>query len=169
MARQGIMLSTMTEEVLGRFRYIFYRRTGFTKDQRLIVHSLASLATYAKRGWAFDQQLKGGFKMVFQHYGLRASKQEYGKYDHILYIDIVPEKPRTSDDTRQNAYDVKKDVAVRVMKDIEEYLVTSGLAVEIQVEEVPADKTRPEIGAPGKAEKSGEEKPQELPVSSTPS
>ena len=93
--------------------------------------------------------------MVFQHYGLRASKQEYGKYDHILYIDIVPEKPRTSDETRQNAYDVKKDVAVRVMKDIEEYLVTSGLAVEIQVEEVPADKTRPEIGAPERPKKAG--------------
>ena len=134
MKRQGMMLSRLDEQMLGRFRHMFYRRTGISKDQRTIIHKLASIVIYGKRGSAFDQQLEGGFKMVFQHYCVRADKTEYGKYDHVIYIDIEAQEPRISGETVRKAYEVKQSMAFEVTREIEADLVANGLAIEIEVE-----------------------------------
>jgi hypothetical protein len=134
MKRQGMLLSKLDEQMLGRFRHMFYRRTGISKDQRTIIHRLKSIVTYGKRGSAFDQQLEGGFKMVFQHYCVRADKTEYGKYDHIIYLDVEAQKPRTSGEAVQKAYEMKQSMAFEVAREIEADLVANGLAVEIEIE-----------------------------------
>ena len=68
-----MMLSELDEQMLGRFHHLFYRSTGILKDPRTVIHGLKSIVSYGARGSAFDQQLEGGFKMIFQHYGVRAT------------------------------------------------------------------------------------------------
>jgi hypothetical protein len=133
MKRQGMILSQLDEKMLGRFRYMFYRRTGIERDPRIIIYGLKSIVTHGTRGWAFEQQLEGGFTMVFRHYGVRADKTDYGKYDHIIYLDIEPQKPRITDEAGQKAYEVKKNVALEVTREIEADLVARGLAIEIDL------------------------------------
>ena len=138
MKRQGLMLSKLDEKILGRLRYIFYKRSGLTKDRRLVVHPLGSIISYCKRGSSFDQQLEGGFTMVFRHYSLKADKNEYGKYDHLIYGDIEPEKRRTADGALQMPSGLKEAIAFDVTGEIEAFLVASGVAVEIEVKDIPA-------------------------------
>ena len=105
-----------------------------------MVHPLGSIVAYQKRGWAFDQQLDGGFKMVFQHHSLKADHREYGKYDHVIYIDIEAKKPRIMDGTGQEAYEARRKIAAEAAKEIEECLVAQGLAVEIELPEPDSHK-----------------------------
>ena len=147
MTRQGMMLSSLSERVLGEFRSIFYRRAGMDEDQGLIIHPLGKVVTYERRGWVFGQRLGDGFKMVFQHYSVKADKSEYGKYDHVVYVGIETEKVRTTDEDRLKAYETKKSIAAEATKEIEAYLVASGLAIEIEFE----DPTPPKLKAAASA------------------
>ena len=146
MTRQGMMLSSLSERVLGDFRSIFYRRAGMDEDQGLIIHPLGKVVTYEKRGWVFGQRLGDGFKMVFQHYSVKADKSEYGKYDHVIYVDIETEKVRTTDEERLKAYEAKKGIAADATKEIEAYLATKGMAIEITFEDPTPPK--PKAAAP---------------------
>ena len=142
MTRQGMMLSSLSERVLGDFRSIFYRRAGMDEDQGLIIHPLGKVVTYERRGWTFGQRLGDGFKMVFQHYSVKADKSEYGKYDHVIYVDIETEKVRTREEDRLKAYETKKSIAAGATKEIEAFLVASGLAVEIEFEDPTPSKLK---------------------------
>ncbi len=135
MTRQGMMLSSLSEQILGEFRSIFYRRAGMDEDQGLLIHPLGKVVTYGRRGWTFGQRLGDGFKMIFQHYSVKADKSEYGKYDHVIYVDIETDKVRTTDEERLKAYEAKKSIAADATKAIEAYLVTNGLAIEIEFED----------------------------------
>ena len=133
MTRQGMMLSALNEEMLANLRHIFYHSAGIEEDGEMVFYGLKSIVTYGNRGWAFDQRLAEGFKMIFQHYCVRADKTQYEKYDHVIYIDIEAENLRTSRRARQQAYEENKEIAVDATKEIEAYLVKNALAVEIQV------------------------------------
>ncbi len=148
MTRQGMMLSSLSEQMLAIFRSIFYRRADMDEDQGLIIHPLGKVVTYGRRGWAFGQRLGDGFRMVFQHYSVKADKSEYGKYDHVIYVDIETEKVRTSEADRLKAYEAKKSIAAEATKEIEAYLATNGLAIEIEFE----DPTPPKLKAATSAE-----------------
>lgn len=135
MTRQGMMLSSLNDQMLRRLRSIFYRRAGMDEDQGLIIHPVGKVVTYGRRGWAFSQRLGEGFKMVFRHYGVKADKSEYGKYDHVIYVDVETEKVRTTDKGRLKAYEAKRNMAAEATKEIEAFLLASGLAIEIEFEE----------------------------------
>jgi len=143
MTRQGMMLSSLNDKMLRKFRSIFYRRAGMDEDQGLDFHPLGKIVTYGKRGWAFSQRLGEGFRMVFQHYGVKADKSEYGKYDHVIYVDIETAKVRTTDEDRLSVYEAKKNIAAQATKEIEAYLAKNALAVEIAFE----DSASPEKGS----------------------
>jgi len=80
--------------------------------------------------------------MVFQHYSVKADKSEYGKYDHVIYVDIETEKVRTTDEDRLKAYETKKSIAAEATKEIEAFLVANGLAVEIEFEDPTPSKLK---------------------------
>jgi hypothetical protein len=143
MIRQGIMLSSLNDKMLRKFRSIFYRRAGMDEDQGLEIHPLGKVVTYGKRGWAFSQRLGDGFRMVFQHHGVRADKSEYGKYDHVIYVDVETVKVRTTDEDRLNVYEAKKNIAAQATREIEAYLAKNGSAVEIAFEDLAPPKEGP--------------------------
>lgn len=136
MKRYGMMLSTLNQEMLGGFRSMFYRKAGMEESQGPIIHKLSKIVSYVKRGWPFDQRLGEGFKMIFQHYSTKADKSEYEKYDHVIYIDVEAQMPRTTDKDRRKAYETKKSIALEVTKEIEEYLLANDLAIEIEAEDI---------------------------------
>ena len=145
MTRQGMMLSSLSEQMLGEFRSTFYRRANMDEDQGLLIHPLGKVVTYGRRGWTFGQRLGDGFRMVFQHYSVKADKSEYGKYDHVIYVDIETDKVRTTEVERLKEYEAKKSIASDATKEIEAYLVANGLAIEITFED-PTPK-KPEAAA----------------------
>jgi len=132
MTRHGMMLSSLNDKMLGKFRSILYRKAGIDEDQGPIIHPVGKVVTYGRRGWTFCQRLGDGFKMLFQHYSVKADKSEYGKYDHIIYVDVETEKVRTTDQDRRKAYEAKKSIAAEATKEIEAYLAKNGLAIEIE-------------------------------------
>jgi hypothetical protein len=142
MMRQGMLLSSLSEQMLGQFRSIFYRKAGMDEDQDLIIHPLGKVVTYGRRGWTFSQRLGDGYRMVFQHYGVKADKSEYGKYDHVVYVDIETDKVRTTQEERLKAYEAKKSIASEATKEIGDFLVANGLAVGIEFEDPAPPKQR---------------------------
>lgn len=144
MTRHGMMLSALSEQVLREFRNIFYEQTGQTKEDGPTLYPLDKIVTYEKRGWTFDQRLGRGFKMVFRHYGLKSDKEEYGKYDHVIYVDVEKERKRDMDPAAKKSYSVQRKVAAKVTREIEAYLTKNGLAIEIQMTDGESPRQKPE-------------------------
>jgi len=147
MTRQGMMLSSLNEKMLGKFRSILYRKAGMDEDQGLVIHPIGKVVTYGRRGWTFSQRLGDGFRMLFQHYSVKADKSEYGKYDHVIYVDVETETVRTTDEDRLKAQQAKKNIAAQATKEIEAYIAKSGLAVEIALEDTALPKQGPSSAA----------------------
>jgi hypothetical protein len=140
MKRQGLMLSALTEQMLGIFRYMFYRKTPLSKDDSLTIHGLSMVVKYIKRGWPLDQRLGGGFRMVFEHYALRADPSEYGKYDHIITLTVRADEIRAGgDEGKKKTLETRKNFAREITAEIEAHLVASGIAVELELED-PSEK-----------------------------
>lgn len=145
MTRHGMMLSALNEQVLRDFRGIFYEQTGQSKEDGPTLYPLDKIVTYEKRGWTFDQRLGRGFKMVFRHYGLKADKEEYGKYDHVIYIDVEKERKKDMDAAAKKSYAAHRKVAAKVTGEIEAYLAKNGLAIEIQMADAESPKRKAEV------------------------
>jgi len=137
--RYGMLLSKVDDQLLGRFRYMFFKRSGLAKDNRVIIHAASSIVSYGRRGWSFDQQLGHGFKMVFRHYGLQADEASYGKYDHLIYIDVETDAMKPRDEAQQKIYEVKKKLAEDVTQAIEGHLKETKLGVELTVPDKAAN------------------------------
>jgi len=73
--------------------------------------------------------------MVFQHYRPHTNRRGYGKIDHVIYIDIVPDKSMFTDEDGEEAYQVKEKIARDVVGKIDDYLLDRGLAITIEAED----------------------------------
>ncbi len=129
--RYGMMLSALDEKLLGRFRYIFYRRSGVS-NRDVMIYRFGSVLTYIKRGWSFDQQLGGGFKMLVQRHCVVPIDSEWEKYDYVVYFDIEVDKPPSMDERKRKVHETRQFIAEEVTREIEEYLFAHDLSVEIE-------------------------------------